>query len=68
MLSGDIDQNAPDKVYNSFHVVITSDVDSTTVIDGFTIIGGNANGSDLNSFGGGMFNENSSPTITNTIS
>ncbi|MCK4340696.1 MAG: right-handed parallel beta-helix repeat-containing protein [Phycisphaerae bacterium] len=33
--------------------------DSTSVVDGFTITGGNANS------GGGMYNEGSSPTVTN---
>ena len=38
---------------------------SRTVLSGFTITGGNANGSIPNSTGGGMYNSYSSPTVTN---
>ncbi|MCH7685659.1 MAG: hypothetical protein IH899_03085 [Planctomycetes bacterium] len=38
--------------------------DPDTVFDGFTITGGNANGSFLDAFGGGMLNIDSSPTVT----
>jgi len=36
-----------------------------TVLDGFTITGGNANGNFPDNFGGGMYNDTSSPTVTN---
>ncbi len=36
-----------------------------TVIDGFTITGGNATGPSPDDFGGGMYNDSSSPTVTN---
>jgi hypothetical protein len=36
-----------------------------TILEGFTITGGNANGGFLSDRGGGMFNDNSSPTVTN---
>lgn len=42
-------------------VVTATGVDATTTIDGFTITGGNATS------GGGIYNFNSSPTISNTI-
>ncbi|MHC4088193.1 MAG: right-handed parallel beta-helix repeat-containing protein, partial [Planctomycetota bacterium] len=45
---------------NSFHVVTGSGTDSTAILDGFTITGGNANGS-----GGGIYNEFGSPTVIN---
>ncbi len=50
----------------NFHVVlcVTSE-GPTTVLDGFTITGGNANGNGLDSQGGGMYNNFSSPTVTN---
>ncbi|UCD84607.1 MAG: chitobiase/beta-hexosaminidase C-terminal domain-containing protein [Deltaproteobacteria bacterium] len=48
----------------SYHVVIGA---SNVRLDGFIITGGNANGGGLNDYGGGMFNWNSSPTITNCI-
>ena len=40
-----------------------------TVLEGFTITGGNANGLNPDDHGGGIYNEQSSPTVTNcTIS
>src|SRR5690606_32147942 len=72
ILSGDIDgDNAPSG--NSYHVVRTRNVSSATVVDGFTITGGNANGSGINDNGGGWYNDgsgtgnSSNPTIRNCI-
>ncbi len=49
-----------------FHVVqCVSGEGPDTVLDGFTITGGNANGSNPDNRGGGMYNDNSSPTVTN---
>ena len=62
ILTGDI--GVPDDASdNSYHVV--TGVTGAT-LDGFTITGGNANGSWHNgtSFGGGMKNSNSSPLVT----
>jgi predicted outer membrane repeat protein len=64
ILSGDI--NTPgDMSDNSYHVVSGSGVDETAVLDGFTITAGNANGEwgSEQSFGGGMYNLQGSPTI-----
>ncbi|UCC30343.1 MAG: right-handed parallel beta-helix repeat-containing protein [Phycisphaerales bacterium] len=44
---------------NAKHVVRASGVDETAVLDGFTISGGNTNDK-----GSGMYNEESSPTVT----
>ncbi len=50
----------------NFHVVqCVSGEGSDTVLDGFTITGGNANGGGIDNRGGGMYNEGSSPTVTN---
>ncbi|MHC4110815.1 MAG: right-handed parallel beta-helix repeat-containing protein, partial [Planctomycetota bacterium] len=38
---------------------------SNTILEGFTITGGNANGSLLDNSGGGMLNKDSSPTVIN---
>ncbi|MBW2690411.1 MAG: hypothetical protein JRC99_10835, partial [Deltaproteobacteria bacterium] len=52
---------------NSYHVVTGSDTDSSAVLDGFTITGGQADGTDLDGNGAGMVNENGSPTLINLI-
>jgi hypothetical protein len=89
ILSGDIDNATdPDVVTgsgstlsitgnaeNAYHVLITANLTSSSIINGFQIKGGNAN--KFNSitfatrtyfmyFGGGMFNNYSNPTISNT--
>lgn len=62
---------------NAYHVVLSVSDAATTVLDGFTVRGGNANGSGNTSItvegqvifrydGGGMFNHSSSPSITQT--
>ena len=61
ILSGDIGTAEVD-TDNSYHVVTASGVDATTILDGFTITGGNTN-----SEGGGMYNKDSSPTLSNLI-
>ncbi|MFK7810746.1 MAG: choice-of-anchor Q domain-containing protein [Saprospiraceae bacterium] len=54
---------------NSYHVVTTQNVSSSTIIDGFTIQNGTAYGhTAVTQNGGGWFNQgNSSPTIRNVI-
>jgi predicted outer membrane repeat protein len=47
----------------AYHVIIGAD---NTTLDGFTITGGNADGDGSeDTFGGGMYNFNASPTVTN---
>ena len=78
ILSGDIDKNdnhggdyinevASQIVGSNAYHVLTGDygTDSTAILDGFTITAGQANGSGYNSFGGGMINQFSSPTLAN---
>lgn len=75
VLSGDLNQNdqhgAEFNDDNCYHVLVTdgSSVNSECVIDGFTVIGGNADHSTVNSYqqGGGWYNGSSSPTIRNLI-
>ena len=59
---------------NAHHVMITANLSAVTVIDGFRIKGGNANGGGTINYesqtlsrsdGGGMYNRSSSPTLTN---
>ena len=77
VLSGDIDQNDitdPNGVVtttnnitgtNAYHVVTGSGTDNTAVLDGFTVTAGQANGSAApNNFGGGVYNDAGSPTLT----
>ncbi len=64
ILSGDIGITG-----GSYHVVTGSGTDGTAVLDGFTISGGNApysyGGHEPYSLGGGMYNYDSSATVTN---
>ena len=67
-LSGDIG-TSNDNSDNSYHVIFNNNngLNSTAVMDGFTVTGGNANtGITPHNEGGGMYNQNASPTITNT--
>ena len=68
ILSGDIGigGNSND---NSYHVVTGSNTDETALLDGFTITAGQANGSQNCPLGcgGGVFNEQGSPTLQHLI-
>jgi len=67
VLSGDIGVvgNNSD---NSFNVVVGHNTNNSALLDGFTITGGNANGdAPYDVGGGGIFNENGSPTLVNLI-
>lgn len=69
-LNGDLggnDESRGDKSENSYHVVTGSGSDSTAILDGFTITGGNANASEPNDRGGGMFNEFGDPTLIDCV-
>ncbi|MCB0170954.1 MAG: choice-of-anchor D domain-containing protein, partial [Anaerolineae bacterium] len=73
VLSGDIDGNdatdssgvVTDTVYingsNNYHIVTGSGTDSSAILDGFTLTAGQANSTG----GGGMYNNNGSPNLTN---
>lgn len=52
---------------NSYHVVSSNNAGPTTVLDGFTITGGNANGSSPLDSGAGMYSSGGGPTIANCI-
>jgi predicted outer membrane repeat protein len=64
-LSGDIG-TVGDNSDNSYHVVTSSGLDKTAILDGFTITGGNANGDfrQNQQYGGGMYSSGS-PTLSN---
>ena len=74
-LSGDLSGNDNSNIAydeatrsdNSYHVVTGSGTDSTAILDGFTISGGNANNynavDSTGSFGAGMYNDAGSPTV-----
>jgi len=69
ILSGDIGRPS-DKSDNCYHVFYHPEglnLDDTAILDGFTIAGGNANmvRSPIDACGGGMYNYDSSPTVTN---
>ena len=81
ILSGDIDNNdtntdgnfiaeTPADIQgdNAYHVATGSLTNSSAVLDGFMITAGQANGSSSPSCdGGGMFNQDASPQLTNLI-
>jgi parallel beta-helix repeat protein len=62
---------APTRAENSYHVVTGSYTDANTILDGFTITGGNANAPPEVPFpgrhGGGMFNLTANCTINNCM-
>ena len=62
ILSGDIGI-AGDNSDNSYHVVTSSGVDETAVIDRLTITAGQADGTFPHSHGGGIHNFGGSPTV-----
>ncbi len=67
ILSGDIGTPV-DNTDNCYHVFYHPDgtwLDSTAILDGFTISDGNADESYPHNFGGGMYNETSSPMLAN---
>ncbi|MGB3619392.1 MAG: hypothetical protein WBA12_14845 [Catalinimonas sp.] len=71
VLSGDLDI-LNDETDNAYHVVTTRNASSATVVDGFTVRGGNADGDDEQALGGGWYDDgtaggNSRPTLRNTI-
>ncbi|MHC4736193.1 MAG: hypothetical protein ACYTDW_17295 [Planctomycetota bacterium] len=72
ILSGDLGNNDMAEIPvntndNSYHVILGNNVDSTTILDGFTIVGGDAVASTVITRGGGMHNFASSPTIRHCI-
>jgi len=62
ILSGDIGVQGTSSD-NTYNVVIGSGTDQTAILDGFTITGGNANGSVT--VGGGMYETSGSPSVRN---
>ena len=68
ILSGDIGTEG-DRSDNSYHVFYHPDgtnLDRSAILDGFTISGGNADGGTWPHWdGGGMYNDASSPSLTN---
>lgn len=52
---------------NSFHIIFNfiNGIDSSAILDGFHIVGGNANIDPPNHVGGGLYNKQASPTVAN---
>ena len=81
ILSGDLNGNdinisrpidlirEPSRDENSYHVVTGSGTDATGILDGFTIVGGNASAdsSSTHSMGAGVYNTSGRPTINNCM-
>jgi hypothetical protein len=67
-LSGDLngdDDGFANNGENSYHVVTGGGTGASAILDGFTVTGGNADGPKTDYQGGGMYNDHSSPTLTN---
>ncbi|MHC4252460.1 MAG: choice-of-anchor Q domain-containing protein [Planctomycetota bacterium] len=66
VLSGDtgVEGDTADNCWHVFYHPDGLDLDGTAVLGGFTVTGGNADGSDPHDSGGGMHNYVSSPTVT----
>ncbi|MEO0294046.1 MAG: S8 family serine peptidase [candidate division WOR-3 bacterium] len=66
ILSGDIGipGDSSDNCYHVFYHPYAG-LTSSAILDGVTITGGNANGNSPHDCGGGMYNNNSSPTLVN---
>lgn len=69
ILSGDLNDDDKEEFEhyqdNSYHVVTGRQLSADTVLDGFTIEAGNANGMDVHANGGGMLNyDGSHPVVT----
>ncbi len=66
ILSGDIGVSG-DESDNVYHVVTGSATDNTALLDGFTVTGGNANGSNPDDQGGGMYIVDGNPKVRNIV-
>lgn len=72
VLSGDRNENDgpninsddPTRQDNVYHVVTANGADETTLLDGFTITAGNANGPYPDNSGGGIYSEYASPRLS----
>jgi len=65
-LNGDDGENFASNEENSYHVLTATDVNRLAKLDGFIITGGNADeSSPPHNNGGGMYNFNSNPILTN---
>lgn len=69
ILSGDIGTvgNSSDNCYHVFYHPNLLYLTSSAILDGFTIKGGFANGTNPHSYGAGMYNYDCDPTIQNCI-
>ncbi len=70
VLTGDLDlddDSGGSNVENAYHVVEAIGVDRTAILDGFTIVAGNADGAAPDDGGGGVLIDAGSPTLRNCV-
>ncbi|GAB5519161.1 MAG: hypothetical protein RhofKO_14120 [Rhodothermales bacterium] len=67
ILSGDLSQNDganfANNTENAYHVVTASSASANTILDGFTIVGGNASGGGSAARGGGLYVSGGAPVL-----
>jgi parallel beta-helix repeat protein len=66
-LNGDDGDSFTNNNENSYHVVNGSGTSASAILDGFTIMGGNASGTITNSEGGGMYIFGANPTVRHCL-
>lgn len=57
--------NDPRRSDNSYHVIKALNVDDMTMLNGFSVVGGNANGSEPDDDGGGMYKDTDEMAVVN---
>lgn len=68
ILSGDLlgdDVGLTNNIENSYHVLYANNINSSVIVDGFTVSGGNASGTSTTTYGGGIYMSNSAVMLSN---
>ncbi|GMV95846.1 MAG: hypothetical protein AMXMBFR83_02160 [Phycisphaerae bacterium] len=66
-LAGDDGPDFANYADNCYHVLTGTGTGATTIVDGFTVTGGNPDGAILDGLAGGLDSTNGNPTVTNCL-